>query len=136
LKAKILKFYSSEVDDGDFEHFLPEDPTCFGFNLDLTITIDNEQEDGSELFRLFVCSPSWIENVYWKHRPDDFVVGRHYLFVPEYDWPKIKSYLHEIIEGVEEVSWEKLAQTIGRVAQWEYEGYKEYASSRPSDNDP
>lgn len=136
MKAKILKITSSEVDDGSLESFRPEDPTCFGLNLELAITTNDEQQDGWDLFKLFVCSPSWIEHVYWKHRPDHFVVGRHYLFVPEYDWPRIKSYLHEVIEGLEEVSWEKLAQSIGCIAGWEFEDYTELVSSSPSDNDP
>ena len=122
MRAEIKAFWSPDIEN--LEAHRPEDPVNFGYFLQLLIGPADSR--GEESFGLMVCTPRWLES---EHSQHDIVVGRHNLFVFEYDFKRLLNYLKDLVSKVEGNTWTVLAEKLARIGDWEFEDYN--ASSGP-----
>jgi 23S rRNA maturation-related 3'-5' exoribonuclease YhaM len=119
VKPIIVDCDSADV--VDLFDYHPEDPEDFGFQLTLTIGIEGQK--GADNFQLMVATPKHIQKI---HPNQSAILLRHYLVVFRYDFNEILDVINKYIRSIEEDTWERVAEKIGRVAQWEFEDYKPY----------
>jgi hypothetical protein len=77
---------------------------------------------GEESFGITVCTPEWFE----QNMKDSVTSGRHYLFVKEYDYQELKSFLIKYCSTSMGNSWAEVAEKVARIGYWEFEDYKPY----------
>lgn len=77
-------------------------------------------EPGEERFQLTVCTPSALADQLRQH---PFLIGRHWLFVPELHPAEVAKWLSDRIAVLEAPTWTELAEKIGRIGEWEFEDY-------------
>lgn len=116
MRASVRRFHSP---DADLETFAPEDAT--DVEVLVQIMAGPSEGPGEESFDVVVCTPRRLLQQVDERGP---IVGRHYLVVPEWDWPRIRLFLTEEVEAHDEPTWRELAIKIGRVGKWEFEDYK------------
>src|SRR4051812_21882126 len=116
MRAVLRRLHSPDV--ADLPAFAPESAE-FGFLLQLMI--GPEDGDGEESFDLVVCTPGWLA----QRLVDRPLLGRGYLFVQEYRFQALESYLRRLVEQVEGTSWGEVAGKLSRFALWEFEDYQE-----------
>ena len=75
---------------------------------------------GEESFDLLVCNPSYLSE---QLGDEDVIPGRHYLFTKNLNKSIIENYLRKYIEGIEQPTWEQIAERVGRIGHWEFEDY-------------
>jgi len=97
--------------------YFPEVENLFGITLTLSIGPDNEI--GSEVSDLFVCTPEWLCKHQWL--PE---LIRHMLIVRKYDFDEIKDTINKCIEKCTCDTWLETAQKLSRYFAWEYEDYQ------------
>lgn len=105
----------------DFFEYQPDDPEDFGFQF--TIMVGIEGQKGTDNFQLMVATPKYIQKT---HPNQSAILLRHYLIVFRYDFNEILDVVNRYVRSIEEDSWEKVAEKIGRIARWEFEDYKPY----------
>jgi hypothetical protein len=76
---------------------------------------------GEESFDLLVCTPAWLQQQIEKVAP---VVGIHHLVVARWDAAYVDQIVRDLIEAPSADTWPELGERIGRIALWEFEGYK------------
>lgn len=117
MRAEVRYFHSP---DCDLEQFVPEDPADVGVLVQ--ILVGPADGPGEESFDVLVLTPRrssrWVE----QKGP---LLGRHHLFVNEFDWPVIKKFLTSAVEREVAPSWPELGERIGRIGKWEFEDYRE-----------
>lgn len=116
MKAKLKEFFSSDI---DLRNYWPEDERNFGFWA--SILIGPDEEDGSEIFQLLICTPDWIK---YEYGNKSAVWGRHMLIVFEYDLGAIKKEIEKYLASCVGGDWHSLAKKFSRVASWEFEDYQ------------
>ena len=119
MKPIIVSLDSSDVID--LFDYQPEDLEDFGFPLNLTIGIKGQR--GADNFQLMVATPKYIQKM---HPNQPAILLRHYLIVFRYDFNEILDVINNYVHSIEEDSWDKVAEKIGRIARWEFEDYKPY----------
>ncbi len=82
---------------------------------------------GEESFDVVVCSPKWLLDRYGK---EDVILGRHHVFMLEYDYERLKRTIEDFCRDCEAPTWKELALELGRLGKWEFEDYSEEESSR------
>lgn len=123
MKAKIKSIYSLDIDD--LPNYKPFDPENFHFLL--RVIACPESEEGEESFDIQVCTPKWLlEN----HKPEDVIIGRHYLIVMEYNYDRIIQTINSFCSQCEGSTWEEVAHKLGRLGYWEFEDYREYEAGQ------
>jgi hypothetical protein len=120
MMRAILKGISSP--DVELATYWPEDESCFGFLIEAQIGPENEK--GTDLFQIMVCTPDWIKANYSKRKA---VWGRHMLIVFEYDLAEIKSAINRYVERCMADDWHGLALKLSRMGDWEFEDYQSCA---------
>jgi len=115
MRATIRRFHSPDV---DVEACEPADPSDAGFLLQLMV--GPSDGPGEESFDVMVCTPKWLSRTLLREGP---VIGRHFLIVEWMDLPEIKSFLEAEVEKLNEPTWLRLAEKIGRIGKWEFEDY-------------
>ncbi|WP_119666804.1 Imm8 family immunity protein [Fibrisoma montanum] len=130
MKAIIKEYYS--IDIHDLFGFQPDDPTHFGFNLELILAPDEGPLQNSEdMFNVFICSPSYLPELMKKiYPPSDVIFGKHLIFANHYNFERILSTITNYILSVEGQTWEEVALKINRIARWEFEDYKPFADPK------
>lgn len=116
MKAKLKDLLSSDL---DLRNYWPEDERNFGFWVSMLIGPDDEE--GSEIFQLLICTPDWIKSEYHN---SSAVWGRHMLIVFEYDLGAIKTEIERYLGSCVGDDWHSLAMKVSRVASWEFEEYQ------------
>jgi hypothetical protein len=76
---------------------------------------------GEESFSLTVCTPAALAEVL---TGQPALVGRHWLFVAEFDPAAVEGFLRRAVERVEGATWSEVAAKIGRLGLWEFEDYQ------------
>lgn len=117
MKAVLKALHSLELED-DLLNFWPKDPSSFGTWIRLAIGPDDE--DGSEFFDIFLCTPDWLKT---ECAAQKYVWGRHTLFTDEYDFVQIKAEIVRLIEKCAGEKWTEIAISIAKFTAWEYEDY-------------
>ena len=118
MRAKIKSFQSVDIED--LHNFVPENPENFCFLLELMVGPDNQE--GEESFDIQVCTPLWFLSIL---KPNDVILGRHFLIVLEYNFERIYSKIKQLIEAYSADNWNELAEKIARIGYWEFEDYVE-----------
>ena len=124
MKAEIKGYYSTEI--YDLENYIPEQVDCFCFLL--RILIGAVGEEGEDTLDFIVCTPKWLINEFKTEKSifgEDIFFGKHYIIVFEYNFKKILGRIKELIDNVEEDTWDAIGQKLSRYGQWEFENYKE-----------
>ena len=117
VRAKIKRLHSPDVPN--VETYVPEDPRDFGFLLQ--IMVGPGGGEGEESFDVVVCSARWISH---HLGPEGILVGRHYLVVDSYDYPRLEGFLRRYVDQCSGSTWEEVAFRLGRLGKWEFEDYK------------
>ena len=115
MKAEIKDY--SRTGNEDLSSYEPEDKQVFMFTLLLSIGVKGQE--GADFFEVDVVSPGYLEQL---NRPPFFI--RHTILAINYDVPTVVALITKYVDGLEEESWEKLVNKIGRMARWEYEDYR------------
>ncbi|MDF2711519.1 MAG: hypothetical protein K0R62_7171 [Nonomuraea muscovyensis] len=84
----------------------------------LEMEIGPQGGSGSDIFHVTVCTPSALAERLQRH---PFLIGRHWLFVPELHPDTVTAWLADRIAVLEAPTWEELAERIGRIGAWEFE---------------
>lgn len=119
MKAKIKNIYSLDIDD--LQNYTPFDPE--NFHLLLRVIACPESEEGEESFDIQICTPQWLLE---SHKPEDVIIGRHYLIVMEYNYDRIINTIKSFASECNAATWEEVAEKLGRLGKWEFEDYQEY----------
>lgn len=104
------------------DHFLLEEYQpfeCDNFSLWIELSIGTYCENGSDYFRLQICTPEWLCKHQWL--PE---LMRHTLLVRTYDLDEITKTITDHIDRCEGENWMEIAQKLSRVFAWEYEDYQ------------
>jgi hypothetical protein len=117
MKAKLRRLHSADV---DIPSYRPENPEFFGFFLQFFAGTENGK--GDDAFGITVCTLPWLEI----HKPDEIFFGKNYLIVDRYDIGKIELFLSNYCDRCVGDTWVEVASKIGRIAEWEFEDYREY----------
>lgn len=116
MKAEIKRLHSPDV--SELHTWLPEDPACFGFLLQ--VMVGPAGGDGEESFDFLVCSPAWLRR---KYGADAVVRGRHQLLLFSYDFDRLVSAVAKIVEEADGETWDEVASKISRYGGWEFEDF-------------
>ena len=117
MKARIRRFHSPDVHD--LARWVPSEPSCFGFLLQ--VLVGPADGDGNESFDFVVCTPEWLRQ---KYGQDAVIVAKHHLLVFRYDFRAIESAIHSLVSSIEGGSWSELARQLSRYGRWEFEDYR------------
>ena len=104
----------------DFDRSAPlSNPSDAGFLVQMLV--GPADGPGEESFQVMVCTPAWLERYVDRIGP---LIGRHYLIVQDFDWPRVRTFLQQAVETCEAELWHDLAEQIGRIGKWEFEDYR------------
>lgn len=118
MRAKLKRLHSPDIDD--LENYHPDIRDNFAFLLQLMV--GPAELDGEESFDVEVCTPLWLEDNYGRQ---DVVVGRHYLIVREYSFPRIVHAIDVFLASCSGENWDEIAIKVARLGKWEFEDYVE-----------
>jgi hypothetical protein len=76
---------------------------------------------GEEYFQLTVCTPAALAELL---AGEPVLVGRHWLFVAEFDAAAVERFLRRAVAEIEGQTWNEVAAKIGRLGLWEFEDYR------------
>lgn len=113
VKLEVKSIFSSDLKNGE----LPADPR----NCEVYVCADIgiSRKKGSDTFTFKVVTFDFAMSQpqpFWAH---------HCLMVSEFAWSEIGEILGDLIESVDESTWEKCAREIGKKINWEFENYRE-----------
>jgi hypothetical protein len=100
---------------------LPGDPASFAFGVQLLV--GPADGPGEESFGLTVCSPEWLAA---RCGPGEPVNGLHHVIVDSgtYDEHGLRGWLQARVASAEAPTWEGLADQLGLLGEWEFQGYR------------
>jgi hypothetical protein len=110
----------SSTDTASLETFQPEGP----FGIYIFAMVGPAGTPGEESFGITVCTPEWFE----QNAKSKVTSGRHHLFVKEYDYEELKSFMTDYCSACTGNSWTEVAQKVARIGYWEFEDYKPHQS--------
>lgn len=116
MKAAIRRLHSPDVPD--LESWIPVEPECFGFLLQ--VLVGPWGEDGEESFDFVVCSPEWLKR---KYGEDAVILGRHHVLMFQYNFAHLKDAIESMVSRAEGRDWSEVATKIARYGAWEFEDY-------------
>ena len=122
IRAELNAILCSDVPDGDFSAFCPDDPKCFSCALQLIVGVHNH--GGGESFQLTICTPQWLEENYPE---EDIVIGKNLLIVFDFNRPRIVQWFNHFIERCTGETWADIAKQISYIGVWEFEDYQPYS---------
>ncbi len=121
MKATVRSLNSP---DADLETYVPGDLKHVGVLIQIFAGPDGER--GEDSIDVLVCTPGWLER---SISDKGIIVGRHYLIIDEWNFPRVREYLIKAVESEEGRDWEELGQRIGRLGKWEFEDYRPFDSN-------
>ena len=119
VRAELKSLFSSDADP--LKDFRPNGP----FGISVKAIAHPVGIDGEEAFDFILCTPEWFA----ANMPSDFVMGRHYLFVREYNYARLEKFVRDYFASFEEESWKEVGEKLGRLGKWEFEDYVPYSPS-------
>ncbi len=114
--GQIRRFHFPDIND--LEKWVPGDPDCFGFLLQ--VMIGPPGGEGEDSFEIQVCTPACLIQHYER---DGMVIGRHHLIVFGYNWDRIKAFIAKFVTRSPGDNWREVATKLGRLGRWEFEDY-------------
>jgi hypothetical protein len=102
------------------QNFAP--PNGEKFSLQIRLIAGPKEGAGEESFDFTICTPKWLdENL----KEGDVLVGRHYIFVKQYNYAQIRSRIEKVVNSSSAESWQQVGAKLGRLGLWEFEDYRE-----------
>jgi hypothetical protein len=114
--AELKRLHSPDV---SLNTYLPEEPGYFGILIQAFIGPKNLE--GEESFDFVMCSPRWFAD---QVTSDNYMWGRYYLFVSEYNADFARKAVEKLCSSVEGETWQIIAQSLAQYMKWEFEGYE------------
>ncbi|QOZ29920.1 hypothetical protein XH93_25670 [Bradyrhizobium sp. CCBAU 51753] len=115
MRAELKSIFSPDADP--LEDFLP----MGSFGILVMAMIGPAGEAGAESFDFVLCTPEWFS----ANTSGEFTIGRHYLFVRDFDYARLKEFVQDYCTSCgEERSWALLAEKLSRLGKWEFEDYQ------------
>ena len=102
--------------EAELDKWQPDDPDLF--EVDLEFYAGPEGEDGSDAFRLSVCSPAWLLRA---NEQRAIFSPAHTLLMRRYDGAALLRFLHDRCSSASGETWTAIAMQIGRVGSWEFQ---------------
>ena len=116
MRAELKRLHSPDVDN--LSTFVP--PVHNSFCFLLQAMIGPKDEVGEESFDIQVCTAKWLIE---HHHPGTILLGRHYLITFEYNYEHLVKFISTFCLGVSGETWRDLAESLGQLGKWEFEGY-------------
>jgi hypothetical protein len=116
MKAKIKSFHCADI--VDLYKFVPNNPECFCFLLELIIGPENSE--GGEIFDIQICTPQWF---LLSLKQDDIIFGRYFLVVLEYNFNRIFNKIKHSVESCSGNNWNEITRKLRYLYHWEFEDY-------------
>jgi hypothetical protein len=116
MRAELKRLHSPDI--CNLDEYVPAIQDSFGFLLQ--IFAGPESQDDAESFDVFVCTPKWLTE---KLTGWPVLVGRHHLFVKEYDFTEIRSFIEGYCLNCSGEIWQEVTEKLGRLGKWEFEEY-------------
>lgn len=115
MKPVLRHLHSPDVED--LRRYAPVDPVDFGILLQ--IMAGPKGLEGEESFDVVLCSPRWFSR-----RLEEYPLsGRHHLFMAVYDYDRLHAFVVAFLDECEGENWREVAEAIGCLGRWEFEGY-------------
>jgi hypothetical protein len=100
---------------------LPAHESGFAFNARLVV--GPADGPGEESFDVTVCSPAWLAE---RCRAEGIIDGLHHVVVTaaSFDQRVLRTWFEARVNAVEGGDWATVADQLGRLGSWEFEGYR------------
>jgi Immunity protein 8 len=85
MRAELKSLYSPDADP--LKDFAPAGP----FGILVMAMIGPAGQQGHESFDFMLCTPEWFAS----NIREDFKMGRHYLFVRDFDYMQLERFVRE-----------------------------------------
>ncbi|MGY2134870.1 Imm8 family immunity protein [Hymenobacter sp. HD11105] len=117
MKAIVKGYDRSQVDD--LSTYEADTPLVFSYSL--TFSIGPVGKEGADYFTVIVASAGYLQSLY-----SDEAVSflRHTILARDYNVQQVVALMEKYVNCLEADSWEKLANQLSQVAQWEFEDYQ------------
>jgi hypothetical protein len=122
MRAVVRYLHSPDV--SDLETYRPEVEDCFAFLLQ--IFVGSDSDEGEESFDVTVVTPAWLAK---HHKPNDIVIGRHYLIVFGYSYSVLSEFISSYVSTCCGETWDEVSAELARLGKWEFEDYRPAESS-------
>ena len=100
MNATLHRLHSPDV--ADLERYVPDDEDV---GLLVQAMIGPAGMEGEESFDLMVCTPRWLA----MHIGSRHLFGRHYLFLPRYDYAALRAAIENLCRLAEGDDWGAVA---------------------------
>jgi hypothetical protein len=114
---QLKRLFSPDADP--LAEYRPNGP----FGILIMAIVHPVDGQGEESFAFTVCTPDWFAS----HKvasQSTVVLGRHYLFVNEFSYPRLEQFVRQYCAASIGVTWEEVAIKLGRLGKWEFEDYR------------
>jgi hypothetical protein len=125
MKAAIRGMHSPDVHD--LESYRPDDPE--DVDVFIQVLAGPADGEGEESFNVQVVTPKALRRLAVESGP---MIGRHHVIVLEWNWRVVHDFLVRTFEGQDALTWNELAERLGRIGHWEFEDYRPHPDERPS----
>jgi hypothetical protein len=115
MKADLRFLHIADVWP-DPEHGSPADPE--NFSISMQAMIGPAGGRGYESFDFGVCTPKWLAH---EVEEEGYILGRHLLIVPRYDYDTIRAVIERIVRHAEGPDWDSVAAYLALWGLWEFE---------------
>jgi hypothetical protein len=112
----VIKGFEFDQDSND--KFQPEDPSCFFTSIRLIIGPDNEE--GEEIYDVFLVTPKWMESNY---KQDRIHLGMNKIIVKEFDLDKILVFLNSYLERCAGKNWKEVSYKLRGLGVSEFDDF-------------
>ena len=117
VRAKLIGIHATDIPD--LENWLPGSH----FGVHVMIFVGPADDVGEESFYATVCSPSWFAE---RLESDEIRSGYQTIFMKEYDYRKLHSFVERAVHRVEAPTWRQLAEKLDWLGYWEFSDYQSY----------
>lgn len=114
MKAALRRLHSPDVQK--LSEYRPDGP----FGILIQAMIGPAEEIGEESFDFVLCTVDWFA----ARMRAPLVLGRHYVFVKQYDYPALVDFVCTYAASCEAENWACLGEKLGRLGKWEFEDYQ------------
>jgi hypothetical protein len=123
MRAELKSLFSPDADP--LKDFAPTGP----FGILVMAMIGPAGQQGHESFDFTLCTPEWFAS----NTREDFKMGRHYLFVQEFDYAALEGFVRKYCANCGETpTWNALAEKLARLGKWEFDDYVPYRAPPPA----
>ena len=121
LRAELKRLHSPDA--LDLATFRPEHPS--DFHILVQAMFGTFGEPGEESFDIVVCSMTWLAREVEKAH---VFLPRHHLVMQAYDYEAMRAFIERYGRTISGSSWDEVAQKLGQLGRWEFEGYRDLPS--------